>query len=530
MNNILLKKIVNASKWHLLSEKGITLFSAAVKPTSMLPIDCNTSSAFAWLLYDENKQEIIAARDYLGLEPFYYCYQNQILVFGSTIHDVIKQLPKFPELNINRLLEECFHNDQILMIKYSNETHYQGIFRLEAGSRLFIKNRQLYQEKYWSFDRGGPTIYYANEQDYIDHFSELLNKAVLSQIQSHHKLAAEYSGGLDSTAILAVCHQHQIDVPLFCHVAETGQGGGDFSFAECVIEHFNWKNVNYVDAKDQDLNTLFQTLAQIYAGATPYVYPIMSHNVYQSIKNYGCNRILSGFGGDQCVSVHAGERLFFFELLQKRCYKQAWREYFDIYPDRKYFKALLDLVRYQSSVLHAVLCKFGDIKSILKSYIETTSIERRPRFPQHYTSVREMQVDFLEGSFCHEVRARVEYSAVLGKSMGFSHVYPLLHPDVVDFALRIPCELKHHLGQNRYLMRKYLSKFVLEKNYTQKKREGAHIMPAMMAKCKNYVETTDDLDFFIQNLPFSKQIQPANSLHSQVRHVICAYMLHAYLT
>lgn len=522
-------KTINASRWQSSTEKGITLFAVPTKPISVIPIDCNTPTAFAWLLHDADKQEITAARDYLGLEPFYYCFQNQTLIFGSTIPDVIKQLPKRPELNVNRLLEECFHDGQTIMAPYSNETHYQGIFRLEAGSRLHIKRNQLSQEKYWSFDRSGATISYTKEQDYIDHFGELLNHALLSQIKSHHKLAAEYSGGLDSTMVLAVCHRNQIDLPLFCHVAGADQNGGDFSFAECVIEHFNYKDVHYVDAKNIDLNTLFQTLAQTYAGIPPYIFPIMSNNIYQRIKNHGCNRILSGFGGDQCVSTHANGRPFFFELLQKRAYQEAWRAYFEVYPNRHRLQALVDLLRYQNPALHAVLSKLGDIKHTIKSYLDNTAPKRKPRLPQHYNSVKEMQIDLLEGALCHEVRSRVEYSAVLGKTMGFSHVYPLLHPDVIDFVLRLPVEYKQRHGQSRYLVRKYLAQFVPEKNYMQKKCEGAHIMPAMMGKCSAHVKT-GQLDSFIERLPFASQIKPASSFHSQIRHTIFAYMLNAYLT
>lgn len=521
-------KVINASQWQSLSEKEITLFSVPTQPLSLVPVDCNTPSAFAWLLYDKNKQEITAARDYLGLEPFYYCYQNQTLIFGSTIPDVIKQLPKCPELNTTRLLEECFHDGQTLMPSYSNETHYQGIFRVEAGCRLHLKNNQLHQEKYWFFERGAATIYYAKEQDYIDHFGELLNHALLSQIQNHHTLAAEYSGGLDSTAILAICHQNKIDLPLFCHVAESGQQGGDFSFAECVINHFNYKNVHYVDAKNIELTPLFQRLAQIYAGAPPYIYAVMSHNIYQRIKNYGCDRILSFFGGDQSVSSHANGRPFFSELLQKRRYQQAWQEYFSLYPNHHPIQASINLLRYQYPTLHTVLSKFGDIRNTIKSYIEKTSLQRKPRFSQSYKSVREMQVDLLEGSLCHEIRARIEYSAILGKAMGFSHVYPLLHPNVIDFVLRVPCELKQKQGQSRYLIRKYLAQFVPEKNYTQKKSGGAHIMPAMMEKCKAHVQA-GHIDSLTQNLPWTKQIKPPSSFHSHIRHSIFAYMISTYL-
>lgn len=523
-----LLKIINASGWHSLIEGSVTLFSVPMPPVSVVPIDCHTPSAFAWVLVDEHQQTITAARDYLGLEPFYYCFHDQTCVFGSTIPDVIKQLPKRPELNVNRLLEECFHDGKAVMTRYSNETHYQGIFRLEAGSRLSIKNHQLTQEKYWTFDRGGATLNYADEQEYIDHLGELLSHAVLSQIQPHHKLAAEYSGGLDSTAVLSVCHQHRIELPLFCHVAGPGQEGGDFSFADCVIAHFNCKSVHYVDAQTVDLATVFQSLAQLYAGAPPYIYPVMSNNVYQRIQQEGCNRILSGFGGDQCVSVQAGGRPFFFELLQHRGYQQAWREYTATYPQRHRVQAFVDLLRYQSPALHAALSKLGDVKHLLRSYLDSAAVERRPRFPQHYDSVRELQVDLLEGALCHEVRTRVEYSALLGKAMGFSHVYPLLHPAVVDFALRVPCEFKKRHGQTRYLMRRYLAQHVPAKNYTQRKRDGAHIMPAMMEKCRAYVKT-GQLDPFIRQLPFAKHIKPAGSLHGQVRHAIFACMINAYL-
>lgn len=521
-------KVINASHWHALSIDGITLFQVHKKVDSVIPIDCNTPSAFAWVLYDEKKQQITAARDYLGLEPFYYCYQNQTLVFASTIPDLIKQLPQRPDLNVNRLLEECFHDNQMVMTRYSNETHYQTIFRLEAGSRLHIKNDCLYQEKYWFFERGAPTIYYANEKDYIAHFGELLNNAVLSQIQGYNKLAAEYSGGLDSTAVLAVCHQHHLDLPLFCHVAGTEHDGGDFSFAECVIEHFNLNKVHYIDATQIELNTLFETLAQVYAGVPPYIFPVMSNNVYQMINNLGCDRVLSGFGGDQCVSVHAGGRPFFFELLQKKHYQRAWDEYFDAHQDSSRINALVCLLRYRYPYWHTLLSNLGDIKRTLKSYLQVTTLEQKPRLSQQYDSVRELQVDLLEGSLCHEVRSRVEYSAVLGKAMGFSHAYPLLHPSVVDFALRIPVELKRRHGVSRYLIRQYLAQFVPEKNYNQDKRKGAHIMPAVMHKCKEHVKT-GQLDRFIQQLPFAPQIKPATSLHSRVRHTIFAYMIHSYL-
>ena len=139
-----------------------------------------------------------------------------------------------------------------------------------------------------------------------------------------------------------------------------------------------------------------------------------------------------------------------------------------------------------------------------------------------------MNLELLQGSLCHEVRMRVEYSAVLGKAMGFSFAYPLLHPKLIDFALRLPPLQQRRNGEGRYLMRRYLAQFVPEKNYKQDKTKGAHIMPAVMQKCKNY-EKSEMSDDALKQLPFYDQIEKATTPHSLLRQKIYAYMFNYWI-
>lgn len=519
--------VVNSSHWPSYTEGFITHFAAHTQPNTMTPTDYNTPSAFAWVLFNQEKEEITAARDYLGLEPFFYCYVNQQFIFGTSIPDVLKRLPQMPAYNVKRLLEECFHNGEHFMTPYSNETHYEGVFRLEPGATLHIKHGQLRQAVYWRFEQGAPTIHYANDEDYVEHFGELFNEVVLSQIQGYEHLAAEYSGGLDSTAVITVCHNNRIKVPLFCHV-----GGGDFSFAESVIEHFKLSDVHYIDASNYEPREQFDALSKIYGGAPPYIYPIMANNIYQAIAAQGKTRILSGFGGDQCATSHANPNLFYSELLKQGKYQYAWRDAKAAYPDKNQASVLLQLLFYTYPNVYKKLKKVGDVKRFIKSYLQDSEAisplrSKLIQGPLSLSNVRAYQAAFLEGAFCHEVRTRVEYCAVLGKAMGFSHAYPLLHPKIVDFCLRIPVEQKRRKGEGRYLMRRYLSQFVPEKNYKQDKKKGAHIIPAVHQKCKEYVKS-GALDSFLQELPFASQIKTATDFHHEVRHKISAYMIRAY--
>lgn len=518
--------IINASRWYSYSEGVSTLFSASTRLDSIIPDDCNTPSAFAWVLYNKTTQEITAARDYLGLEPFYYFYQNGTFLFASSIPDLLKKLPCTPALNTNRLLEECFHEIDHVMVRYSNETHYQGIFRLDPGSRLHIRNGQLRTEIYWHFERGAPTLYYAKDEEYVEHFGELLNSVVLEQLHGHDQLAAEYSGGLDSSALLAV-HQNNISLPLFCHVAGDCHYGGDFSYAECVINEFKLDDVHYIDARHFDPAEQFQTLAELFGGAPPYLFFVMANNIYQAIATQGKTRILSGFGGDQCVSTNAHGRPFYFELLRQKKYQRAWQELASVNSEATRINLLLQLLRHASPPLNMLLNKLGDVKSMVKSYLQNFEPKARFEFRKRYSSIRELQVDMLEGDLCHEVRMRVEYSAVLGKTMGFSHAYPLLHPAIINFALRLPIEQQRRNGEGRYLIRRYLAQYVPEKNYAQKKKDGAHIMPAVMKKCVDY-EASGKMDNVLQQLPFLSSLKKASTPHQQLRQKIYASMINSY--
>lgn len=518
--------IINSSQWSAFSEGKSILYAAHCKPNSIKPIDCNAPTAFAWVLYHQQTQEITAARDYLGLEPFYYCYHNKTFVFGSTVSDVLKKLPNMPALNTSRLLEECFHNGKMLMTRYSNETHYQGVFRLDPGSKLHIQKGQLRVETYWSFDSGAPIIHYANDRDYIEHFGELFDEIVLEQIEGYDKLAAEYSGGLDSTAVITACHNHQIKLPLYCHMAGDSKDSGDFSFAECVINHFNLTDVHYIDASNFDPRIELPKLAEIFAGVPPYLFSIMANNVYQAMSDHGIKRVLSGFGGDQCVSSHASPKLFYAELLRQKQYRKAWQECVQAKPDVARVNHVLQLLRYSYPKLSSMLEKVGDVKRMVLTYLQASASDARPivhRYP-NYASLREMHVDLLQGALCHEVRMRVEYTAVLGKAMGFSMAYPLLHPKLIDFSLRLPLLQSRRNGEGRYLIRQYLAQYVPEKNYKQEKRKGAHIMPAVMQKCKDY-EASGALDHALAQLPFSRSIEKASTPHCQLRHKLYANML-----
>lgn len=86
---------------------------------------------FAFVIWDEGKKELFAARDFFGIKPLHYAMIGGNFVFASEIKSILR----FPGCG-KRLNEEAL--EQYLSFQYSvlEETFFKGIYRLQPGSFL----------------------------------------------------------------------------------------------------------------------------------------------------------------------------------------------------------------------------------------------------------------------------------------------------------------------------------------------------------------------------------------------------------
>ncbi|NBV76420.1 MAG: hypothetical protein EBR59_10820, partial [Methylococcaceae bacterium] len=122
--------VINASNWAKY-EAGDELVFGIGEKDSLAP--------FVHVAVNKESDHITATRDHFGQEPFYYSYQNRRFVFGSTIPDIIKHLPSHPKPNMARIARDLLPWTGIDWPPYSNETYYEGIFRVEPGHTLTIR-------------------------------------------------------------------------------------------------------------------------------------------------------------------------------------------------------------------------------------------------------------------------------------------------------------------------------------------------------------------------------------------------------
>lgn len=494
-------------------------------------------TAFVCIIYDPSQKKITAVRDHFGVEPCYYCYNQEHFIFGSTIPAVLNNMQHPPQMNLAQISDLFFHK-LFNAERYSDETYYQSIYRLEPGHELqldFDKSPvSCLKSSFWDLKQLGKSIHYTNTEDYVAHFSELLNEAFHVQVGKEKKIAAEFSGGLDSTAVVAAAFHNHLQPPLFTHVANPGsQKIDDMSYGNIVIQQLGIKNITYIDGKDFDLESSMRECAHYFAGASPYVGFVLTNSLHRTVANQGFNLLLSGIGGDECVSSHAPLRVCVPQMIHEHDYKKAWHELSLQYQAKGSIspsgvKKLIQLLSLSFPTLTSVIAQLGDlgytIQSYLKNYPYSPRLEVSRTLPQH-------EYNLLQGTLSHHLRMRVEYNSVLAKAMGFKYVFPLLYPKLVEFCYQLPLEQKRNNGINRLMIRNYLAQFFPPELYRKHSKTGG-VTPAVLDKIQQLYDA-GSLNSVFHNLPFQNErdhIHKHAKLQSKYpfRQDIPAYMFKAY--
>lgn len=154
---------------------------------------------FAFALWDTRRRILFAARDRLGIKPFYYLRSPQAFLFGSEIKALLAHPFVHPELNRDALPE-------YLAFGYLSGpgTLYCDIQKLPPGHTIEVdEGGALRIDAYWDLP---PTS--ASEprsrQAYVQSYRELLEDAVNSHLMSDVPLGVFLSGGLDSSVVAAL--------------------------------------------------------------------------------------------------------------------------------------------------------------------------------------------------------------------------------------------------------------------------------------------------------------------------------------
>ena len=157
---------------------------------------------FAFALWDKGQRRLFCARDVLGIKPFVYSKQGNLLCFASEA----QQLLQHPA--ISSRLDETSIVD--FLMGYNGEqsrTFFADIHYLPPAHSLIVEQKQSVLNKCWH-PEAIAQLNYSNSEAYTEHFNEIFQRAVHDRLRSIVPVVGiELSGGLDSSSVAAVASE-----------------------------------------------------------------------------------------------------------------------------------------------------------------------------------------------------------------------------------------------------------------------------------------------------------------------------------
>ena len=188
---------------------------------------------FAFALYDVREKTLFLARDRVGIKPLYYYHQDKKLVFASEIKAILE------DHSIERKLSHQALYDYIgFEFVPAPATMFQDIYKIPAGHYLICREGQVDVKQYWdlSFARPEAALSY---DDSVERLRVLLDYSVKSHLVSDVPLGVFLSGGLDSSAIVAMMRRH-ISGPLKTFtIGYEDKTFSELDYAAQVAEYFD---------------------------------------------------------------------------------------------------------------------------------------------------------------------------------------------------------------------------------------------------------------------------------------------------
>ncbi len=152
---------------------------------------------FAIVIWDLQTETMVGARDPTGMKPFYYYADGKKFVCGSELHQLFHcEVPCEPN--------EELVGEYLAGRTYSAEpTLYRGIHQLLPAHLLIVSRGRLATRRYYDLDPARE-IRHRTDDEYADHFRSIFEEAVRCRLRAVGPVAADLSGGIDSSSIVSV--------------------------------------------------------------------------------------------------------------------------------------------------------------------------------------------------------------------------------------------------------------------------------------------------------------------------------------
>jgi asparagine synthase (glutamine-hydrolysing) len=456
---------------------------AIVQAYEQYGADCakHLRGMFAFAIWDERKEELLLARDRVGKKPLLYSLTaSGQLVFGSEFSALLAH----PDVSRD-VDETALHHYLTFMCVPAPLTAYRAIRKLEPGHTLrYTRDGEFKIARYWEPDFNRKEKW--TEEEAGERAVEVLRDAVRVRLMSEVPLGAFLSGGVDSSAVVALMSQESSDPVKTFSIGFEEQDFSELHHARRVAEHIGAEHHEFIVRPDamEVLPTLVEHYGEPYADSSA----IPTYYVSRETRRH-VTVALNGDGGDECFAGY--ERYAAMRLAETyRRVPAPLREGFirqaiNLLPTSETHRSRFrDMKRFASAASLPAVERYLRWISVFdtdaKDSLYTTEFRERMR-PYRAS-------DFVAPWFARANGAGVVDASLLADTMTYlpndllvkvdiasmanslEARSPFLDHHVIEFAASLPESLKLRGRTTKYLLKKVLRKLLPAENLERRKQ------------------------------------------------------------
>jgi asparagine synthase (glutamine-hydrolysing) len=255
---------------------------------------------YAFAIWDSTERTLFLARDRLGVKPLYVAQVAGGLVFASELRAIL-------ETNLVRRVAspEGLASYLAFGSPREPETIVEGIQMLCAGEYAEFRGGKLRRGTYWTPPIGVDRD--IRRSDALEELEQLLHESVSLRLVSDVPVAVFLSGGLDSSALVALVSDIS-STPVHTFTVTFDETPFDEArFASVVARRFSADHHPIGLSARRALDELDGALASL---DQPTADGINTYFVSKAVRRAGVSVALSGIGGDELFGGYGGFRQF----------------------------------------------------------------------------------------------------------------------------------------------------------------------------------------------------------------------------
>lgn len=417
---------------------------------------------FAIAIYNEETQELILARDKMGVKPLFYTQQQDTLVFASEIKGILAINNDYISLNERQVVAYF----SALQPKIG-DTMYNNISKLPPATWLKFSNGKIELEKYWEIGGNAPSVPQSIKNAEAK-FNKLFRESVQKRLRTYRKLGAEVSGGLDSTGIAAVAMEelgNGADFYSYCYGKPKSSYNGklvndDVDLVREFCKKYGvGKNLTVTNETDIDARQIIELSSKIIDEVDMNGVPTFTTSFLPKAIKSDVGVMLSGWAGDQMVTNTCGG--FSEALAIQGKYKELWKDISDRHGG---IKLLLNFIRFvvRSKTKPFYKVNFQnaqkqlEISGLSAKTIQKYKLDEMVGFRYFLKSQTNLK-DYQKWNMFHfGINDRTVHHGLWGKHFRVDYRFPMLDVPLLEFIHQLPLKYVAPKGKTRYLFKQLI--------------------------------------------------------------------------